>query len=123
MLGKINITTTSFAKFDNYPFQLLKDGGFEVVLNPYGRKLSGDEVVEFVSDAVGIIAGTESLDKSVLERLPALKVISRCGVGMDNVDLKAAEKLNIKVFNKTKSKFSGYDAIYAKRYMQSPYWS
>jgi D-3-phosphoglycerate dehydrogenase len=34
-----------------------------------------------------------------LEKLPLLKVISRCGVGMDNVDLEAAAQLNIKVFN------------------------
>ena len=99
MIPKIVITTTSFAKFDDQPLQLLKDSGFEVVLNPYGRKLAGDEVVELTADAVGLIAGTEPLDKSVLEKLPLLKVISRCGVGMDNVDLEAAEQLGIKVLN------------------------
>ena len=41
----------------------------------------------------------QSLDKGVLGKLPLLKVISRCGVGMDNVDLEVAAKLNIKVFN------------------------
>lgn len=99
MTPKIAITTTSFAKFDNHSLQLLKDSGLEVVLNPYGRKLTGDEVVELSADAVGLIAGTEPLDKSVLEKLPLLKVVSRCGVGMDNVDLEAATQLNIKVFN------------------------
>lgn len=96
---KIAITTTSFAKFDNQPLQLLKNSGFDVVLNPYGRKLTGDETVELAAEAVGLIAGTESLDKSVLGKLPLLKVISRCGVGMDNVDLETAEILNIKVVN------------------------
>ena len=99
MTPKIAITTTSFAKFDNHPLQLLKDSGFEVVLNPYGRKLDAGEVVELTADTVGLIAGTEPLNKSVLEKLPLLKVISRCGVGMDNVDLEAATQLNIKVFN------------------------
>lgn len=96
---KIAITTTSFAEFDNQPLQLLKDSGFEPVLNPYGRKLTGDEVVELAADAVGLIAGTEPLNRTVLEKLPLLKVISRCGVGMDNVDFEAAVQLNIKVFN------------------------
>ena len=96
---KITITTTSFATFDDQPLRLLKDSGFEVVLNPRGRKLTGDEVVELAADTMGLIAGTESLDKATLEKLPLLKVISRCGAGMDNVDLEAAEKLNIKVFN------------------------
>jgi len=96
---KITITTTSFAKFDDQPLKFLKDSGFEVILNPYGRKLSGDEVVEIASDAVALIAGTESLDMTVLEKLPLLKVISRCGTGIDNIDLEAAEKLEVKVFN------------------------
>lgn len=96
---KIIITTTSFAEFDDQPLRFLKDCGCIIVLNHYGRKLTGNEVVEIGSDAVGIIAGTEPLDKSVLTKLPLLKVISRCGVGMDNVDIKAAENLDIKVFN------------------------
>ena len=57
---KIAITTTSFAKFDNQPLQLLKNFGFDVVLNPYERKLTGDETVELAAEAVGLIAGTES---------------------------------------------------------------
>jgi len=96
---KIVITTTSFAKFDNQPLQLLNNSGYEAVLNPYGRKLTGDEVVELAADAAGLIAGTESLDRSVLENLPCVRIISRCGVGMDNIDLGAAAELNIKVVN------------------------
>ena len=99
MIPKIAISTTSFAEFDNLPLQLLKDSGFEIVLNPYGRKLSGDEVVEIAADAAGLIAGTEPLDGFVLEKLPKLRCISRCGVGMDNVDLKTAGQLGIKVLN------------------------
>ena len=96
---KTTITTSSFAKFDDQPLRLLKNSGFEIVLNPYGRKISGEEVVELAAETVGLIAGTEPLNGSVLKKLPLLKVISRCGVGMDNVDLEAAAQLNIKVFN------------------------
>src|SRR5581483_10941562 len=45
------------------------------------------------------IAGTELLDESVLSQVPRLQVISRCGVGLDNVDLQAAHKLGIQVFS------------------------
>jgi D-3-phosphoglycerate dehydrogenase len=99
IMPKVAITTTSFAEFDDQSLQALSDSGFEVALNPYGRKLSGDEVIKIAADAVGLIAGTELLDKIVLEKLPLLKVISRCGAGLDNVDLDTAEKLGIKVFN------------------------
>lgn len=98
-MKKIAITTTSFGQFDKAPLELLSGRGFEIVLNPHGRKLAGGEVVDLCRDAIGIVAGTESLDEAVLEQLQILKVISRCGTGMDNVDLKAAERLGIKVLN------------------------
>lgn len=99
LMNKIAITTTSFGKYSSEPLSLLEINGFEVILNPYGRKLKKDEVLLLCADVIGIIAGTESLDAEILERLPNLKVISRCGTGIDNVDLAAVERLEIRVFN------------------------
>lgn len=96
---KIAITTTSFGKYDNESLNLLRRNGFETVLNPYGRKLKKEEVIELCRDAVGVIAGTETLDADTLEKLTNVKVISRCGTGLDNVDLDVTRKLGIKVFN------------------------
>ena len=69
------------------------------MLNPYGRKVTSDELVSFAENAIGLLAGTESITEEVLASLPKLKVISRCGVGMDNVDLEAAKAKGIKVYN------------------------
>ncbi len=96
---KVAVTTTSFAAYNDQPLQLLNEAGHEYILNPYGRKLSADELIELAADARGIISGTERMDSSVLRRLKALSVISRCGTGMDNVDLDAAQELGITVFN------------------------
>jgi D-3-phosphoglycerate dehydrogenase len=95
----IAITTASFGEFDREPLKLLEAAGFKVILNPYKRKLMGEEVIELCKDATGIIAGTEMLDAKVMESLPKLKVISRCGSGIDNVDCNVAKKKGIKVFN------------------------
>jgi D-3-phosphoglycerate dehydrogenase len=46
-----------------------------------------------------VLAGTESLGAEVLTALPELKVISRCGTGLDNVDLAMAAWLGIQVYN------------------------
>ena len=46
-----------------------------------------------------MIAGIEPLTRRVLEKARRLKVISRCGIGMDSVDLDAAEALGIVVSN------------------------
>jgi len=98
-MNNIFISTTSFAKYDKGPIRILEEKGLDVTINPHGRKLNKVDMVHFLDNAIGLIAGTEVLDKDVLSRFPLLKVISRCGVGVDNIDLKAAEELGIKVFN------------------------
>lgn len=99
LMNKIIITTTSFGEYDEEPLNILGRAGFEIILNPYKRKLEKDEIVELCKDVVGIIAGTETLDAPTIRKLTCLKVISRCGTGLDNVDLESAKKLDIKVFN------------------------
>lgn len=98
-IPEIFISTTTYGEYDITPVKTLEEKGFKVKTNPYGRKLTCKEVVELAADAVGIIAGTESLDKAILEKLPVLKVLSRCGTGLDNVDLETANRLGIKVFS------------------------
>jgi len=70
-----------------------------VINNPYKRKLTEDEVIELAKDCVGIVAGVEPLTARVMDALPGLKVISRVGIGMDNVDLDYAKQKGIIVEN------------------------
>lgn len=96
---KIIITTSSFATYDRSPLDELEKNQIDYTINPYGRKLTKDEVVDLAKDADGLVAGTEPLNEDVLKQLPKLKVISRCGAGLDNVDLAKSKELNIKVFS------------------------
>lgn len=96
---KIAITTTSFGEYDSSPLDLCKAKGFEVILNPYKRQIQTDELIELCRDAIGLIAGTELISEEILLKLKSVKVISRCGAGLDNVDLAAAQRLGVKVFN------------------------
>ncbi|MCL0036163.1 phosphoglycerate dehydrogenase [Dehalococcoidia bacterium] len=100
-MTRILITTSAFAREDCSPINLLQSAGYEVILNPYGRKLSEEEVVNLLLQVkpVGMIAGVESLTARVLEQAEGLKVISRCGIGLDNVDLNAARSRGIAVLN------------------------
>lgn len=54
--------------------------------------------MQLLPGIVGLIAGVEPIDADVLSR-SELKVISRCGTGLSNVDLEAAKKLGIAVCN------------------------
>jgi len=96
---KISLTTSTFAQYSDEPLAILREAGHEYVLNPYGRKLTEDEAIGMLHGCVGVAAGTEPLTARVMDALPDLKIISRCGVGMDNVDLKAAAKRGIAVLN------------------------
>lgn len=96
---KIAITTSSFATFSDEPLTLLKNAGIEYVLNPHGRKLTVEETIDILSDCQGVVAGTEELSEAVLSKLPNLQVLSRCGVGMDSVDIEYCEANGITVQN------------------------
>lgn len=96
---KIFISTSSFGKEDKTPLKMLEEKGFQVVLNPYGRELKTEETVELLKDVKYLIAGTEKLNRQVLETAKELKIISRCGAGMDNVDRDYAKERGIIVKN------------------------
>lgn len=98
MKTKILIGPSTFAKLDPSPITVLEKAGFEVMNNPFGRKLVTRELLELLPGVKGIIAGLENLDKNVLTA-SELEVISRCGSGMSNVDLEAAKELGIDVFS------------------------
>lgn len=98
-MRKIAITTSTFAEFDPAPLKMLQEAATEVVLNPYGRALTESEAREILDGCVGVLAGTEPLGKGVLPFLPELKVISRCGVGLDSIDLPLAAQLGIKIYS------------------------
>ncbi len=99
MSYKVIITSSSFGKVAPKPLEMLHEAGFEVVLNPYGRKLTVEESKELMPGFDGMIAGTEKLNEEVLSSASTLKYLCRLGAGMDSVDFEAAKKLNVTVEN------------------------
>ncbi|MFI5346414.1 MAG: NAD(P)-dependent oxidoreductase [Elusimicrobiota bacterium] len=96
------VTTSSFCAQDPLPRRTLAAAGYSVVENPFKRKLTEDEVSGLLAEhrPVGMIAGVEPLTGRVIEGAAAhLKAISRCGVGLDSVDLSAAARLGIPVLS------------------------
>ena len=100
-MNTILATTSSFGKGSPQVLKNLQEKGFNLVVNPYGRKLTEEELKELLNQymPIGLLAGTELVTNSILKGAKEyLKVISRVGVGWDNVDRKAAEELGIQVF-------------------------
>lgn len=99
MEKNILITTSSFQVEKCPPLDQLVNAGFTIVVNPFGRKLTEQEIGTLLEQytPIGMIAGVEPLTSAVIEKSEGLRVISRCGVGTDSVDLDAAHKKEISV--------------------------
>jgi D-3-phosphoglycerate dehydrogenase len=96
---RVLVTPTSYGK--NNPAlktQLEAEVG-EVVYNTTGRPLSDTDLMEVISEFDGFIAGLDTISRPVIEAATNLKVIARYGVGVDAVDLEAAQENGIIVTN------------------------
>ncbi|KJR43929.1 D-3-phosphoglycerate dehydrogenase [Candidatus Magnetoovum chiemensis] len=99
-MNNILISTSSFKLKDEERLLNLKEQALNIIFNPHGRRLTETEAETLLSNnVVGIIAGVEPLTRSVIEKSTNLKVISRCGIGLESVDLIAAKENNILVYN------------------------
>lgn len=95
----VAVALSSFGSSDRRPLDMLTGSQVQLRLNESGRRLSTAEVTALAADATGVIAGLERYDDEVLRSLPRLRCISRCGTGLDNVDLEAAHRRGIHVAN------------------------
>ena len=98
----MNIVISS-KSFDHKSRYLDKLKQYDIVFNNLGHSPNEHELLSMVNkNTIGIIAGTEQITKSVIDKSPNLKVISRYGSGLDNIDINYAQSKNIKVISTTK---------------------
>ena len=64
----------------------------KVTFNDEGLKLQGDSLIAFLRDHQKAITALETIDDYVLSQLPELNVISKFGVGIDMIDVRAISK-------------------------------
>lgn len=92
----IAVTSKSFSRND-YLKRKLKSIFPDVKFNDAEKKLSNDETIMFLKECEGAIIALEEMNETVLSRLPQLKIISKYGVGLDNIDLNACKKYGVHV--------------------------
>jgi len=99
-MNTVLATTSSFGANSPQLLELLKEKKLAPVVNPYGRKLAEGELQELLDRhrPIGLLAGTEPIPRAILDMAKGfLKVVSRVGVGWDNVDHEAAREFGITV--------------------------
>jgi phosphoglycerate dehydrogenase-like enzyme len=94
--GSVAVLSRSFSKNPVLRAEM-EAAHAHVVFNDAGLSLKDEALVAFASGHAGLIVALEKMDASVLEQLPDLKAIGKYGVGIDNVDLTACQRLGIKV--------------------------
>src|SRR3989338_4496309 len=96
---KVCVAMSAFGEYGKEPLRLLEESGFIYFLNPLKRRPNATEIVEMAKECEGIVAGVEPYDAWVLDQLPKLQCLSRCGTGVDSIDLHKAKEKNITVLH------------------------
>lgn len=96
-MKNILITPRGFANFGMAYKKILEKENYEVTINTTGKPLEKSVFEKKAQEATGLIVGVETIDSALLERCKSLKAIVKFGMGTDNIDLEACEKLGIKV--------------------------
>jgi D-3-phosphoglycerate dehydrogenase len=91
---RVVVTSVSFGKSAILREELLKVFPSSV-FNESGQQLSGKKLAEFIKGADATIVGAETIDESILEHTPKLKIVSKYGVGLDSINQESLKRRNI----------------------------
>lgn len=91
---KILLTTTSFQDTPGGHHELLRRTGWELITAR--GPLNEADTLALVGDVDGYICGDDAITRKVLEKArPKLKVLSKYGIGVDKIDVKACSEFGI----------------------------
>jgi len=92
----IKVTSKSFSAHPVLREELLASFP-NAVFNDHGRGYSEEELIDYFDGADGVIVGLEPITDQVLSSRPNLKIVSKYGVGLDNVDQDACASRQVRV--------------------------
>ena len=93
---KIAVITPLFSRSTEL-MQTLTSTFSEVKHNADNTLKTKADLIAFLQDVDGAIVGREKIDDEILSACPKLKIHSRYGVGLDNLDLEAMKKRDVKL--------------------------
>lgn len=93
---RVAVTSKSFSK-NEILIEEFKKNFNEIKLNHSSKKLTDEELIDFLKDCDGAIIALEEFNKKVIDNLPNIKAVSKFGVGLNNIDIEYAKSRNIKI--------------------------
>src|SRR6516164_7332120 len=94
---KILVTPRSLTRTDHPALNLLREQGWELVFSVSGQIPDEANLLRLVRGCDGWLAGVEPITAAILAGADRLRVISRNGSGVDNIELAEADRRGIKV--------------------------
>jgi len=79
--------------------ELIESRGATLIIPKVDQFLTEDELIAALGDIDGVLAGDDEFTDRVYAAAPKLKVVSKWGVGIDSIDVAAAERRGIAVRN------------------------
>ena len=96
-MKNVLITTLPFGKYDKSSINLLKKNNINYYFNPKNKKFSRKELLKIIHNYDAIICGTDKIDGTIIKKAKKLKILSRIGIGLNNLDLKLLKKNQVRV--------------------------
>lgn len=78
---------------------VFRDRDIVIEAPPVSQQLSEEDLLGMIERFDGVVAGDDEFTSRVLARATRLRVISKWGIGLDNIDLTAARERGVVVMN------------------------
>jgi D-3-phosphoglycerate dehydrogenase / 2-oxoglutarate reductase len=90
MTYRVVSTSPTFGYYVAEPVEYLKSHGFEVTLAPQGKKWSEADLIEAAKEYDAMVVGIEKITAPVVQASTKLRIMTKHGAGVDNIDVKTA---------------------------------
>ncbi|MDF2873452.1 MAG: ghrB 1 [Sporomusa sp.] len=89
------------------------ENGWQIVWNSTGAAMSAGDIIQLnarhLLDAILVYSSSDEINREVFKHCRNLKVVSRHGVGIENIDVTAAQQAGVPI--KTTATMPGYETV------------
>jgi D-3-phosphoglycerate dehydrogenase len=99
MAWKVLVTARAFWVSGQKAQEALEAAGCRVSRSPQAGPLPEADLIALLQGCDAIIASSDPYNAHIFSACPQLKIVARCGVGIDSVDLEAATQAGVVITN------------------------
>ncbi|MEN3186533.1 MAG: phosphoglycerate dehydrogenase [Atribacterota bacterium] len=98
-MPEVVVLARSFSRASFEPLEILEKAGLSVTFKSNPEPENESVVASLIGGAEAVIVGVDRIGEKVLSSCPNLRVVSKHGIGVDNIDLEGARKRGVVVAN------------------------